>query len=108
MDSNRLCLDEHYQFTDKGVTALCEGLKGSAVTTLRCAVGPKAFAFLSMPIDTLLQFGSLSNNQLCGLNWHGEGSYTAEGITKLCEGLKGSAVTTLKCAAAPRVCVSAH
>ena len=39
-------------------------------------------------------------NQLCGLNANGNGTYTAEGITKLCEGLKGSAVTSLKCAAA--------
>ena len=41
---------------------------------------------------------------LCGLYFlHGEveGTYTAEGITKLCEGLKGSAVTSLKCAATP-------
>jgi hypothetical protein len=39
-------------------------------------------------------------NQLCGLTENGEdGTYTAEGITKLCEGLKGSAVTSLKCAA---------
>ena len=44
---------------------------------------------------------SLANNQLCGLYYrYGEikGTYTAEGITKLCEGLKGSAVTSLKCA----------
>ena len=51
---------------------------------------------------------SLANNQLCGLcedvhgSIHGEahlsGTYTVEGITKLCEGLKGSAVTSLKCA----------
>ena len=32
------------------------------------------------------------------------GTYTAEGITKLCEGLKESAVTSLKCAAAPPEC----
>ena len=38
---------------------------------------------------------SLSNNALCGVNDYGEGSYTAEGITALCEGLKGSAVTSL-------------
>ena len=45
---------------------------------------------------------SLDNNRLCGINpSNGEGTYTAEGITKLCEGLKGSAVTSLKCAAAP-------
>ena len=37
---------------------------------------------------------------LCGVNMHADGTYTVEGITKLCEGLKGSAVTSLKCAAA--------
>ena len=35
----------------------------------------------------------MAGNQLCGLNYEGYGTYTAEGITKLCEGLKGSAVT---------------
>ena len=39
---------------------------------------------------------------LCGVNEYGEGTYTTEGITKLCEGLKGSAVTSLKFAADPR------
>ena len=38
---------------------------------------------------------SLSNNQLCGLDSLGRGTYTAKGITALCEGLKGSAVTSL-------------
>jgi len=49
----------------------------------------------------------LTGNALCGYyeDADGEiqGTYTAEGITKLCEALKGSAVTSLKCAAAPRV-----
>ena len=53
---------------------------------------------------------SLANNQLCGLYYEYEqgydaqlkGTYTAEGITKLCEVLKGSAVTSLKCAATPK------
>ena len=31
-----------------------------------------------------------------------EGTYTAEGITKLCEGLKGSAIASIKCAATPQ------
>ena len=48
---------------------------------------------------------SLADNVLCGVKY-GEGTYTAEGITKLCEALKGSAVTSLKCAAAPSVCFS--
>ena len=45
--------------------------------------------------------GSLANNQLCGINRADQGTYTSEGITKLCEGLKESAVTSLKCAATP-------
>ena len=62
-----------------------------------------------MPIDTPPCLGSLAGNQLCGLDHNGRGTYTAEGINKLCEGLKGSAVTSLRCAAAPsvRFCVSA-
>ena len=38
---------------------------------------------------------SLSNNAICGLDDKARGTYTAEGITALCEGLKGSAVTSL-------------
>ena len=51
---------------------------------------------------TLLpSFGSLGGNQLCGLDQRGNGTYTTEGIAKLCEVLKGSGVTSLECAAAP-------
>ena len=50
------------------------------------------------PTPTRTLARSLRWNQLCGL---GEGTYTTEGITKLCEGLKGTAVTSLECAAAP-------
>ena len=39
-------------------------------------------------------------NELCGLDDEGRGTYTTEGITKLCEGLKESNVTSLGCAAA--------
>ena len=52
----------------------------------------------------------MADNALCGVK-HGMGTYTAEGITKLCEGLKGSAVTSLKCACRPEsvcFCVSAR
>ena len=38
---------------------------------------------------------SLSHNAICGLDWNHRGNYTTEGITALCEGLKGSAVTSL-------------
>ena len=51
-------------------------------------------AFLSTPIDSHAYcLGSLASNRLCGLDECGDGTYTAEGINKLCEGLKGSAVT---------------
>ena len=42
---------------------------------------------------------SLANNCLCGLNEYGKGTYTAEGINALCEGLKGSAINALACLA---------
>ena len=64
------------------------------------------FAFVSAPIDTPPALGSLDSNQLCGLDHEGRGTYTAEGITKLCEGLKGSAVTSLRCAATPKCLLS--
>ena len=69
------------------------------------------FAFVSAPVDTPLSLGSLAGNQLCGIDWRGDGTYTTEAITKLCEGLKGSAVTSLECAAPPqsvRLSVSAR
>ena len=61
------------------------------------------FAFMSAPIDTPPSLGSLANSQLCGFDYRGRGTYTAEGITKLCEGLKGSIVTSLECAATLQV-----
>ena len=57
------------------------------------------FAFLSAPLTRLNSFAcSLSQNQLCGIDHEGNGIYTTEGIIKLCEGIKGSAIISLKCA----------
>ena len=39
---------------------------------------------------------SLNTNALCGLDKLGGGTYTAEGITALCDGLKESNVTSLR------------
>ena len=61
---------------------------------------------MSAPVDTPPFLGSLAHNQLCGVDQWGHGTYTAEGITKLCEALKGSAVTSLKCAATPKCLLS--
>ena len=60
------------------------------------------FAYVSAPVDTPPFLGSLASNQLCGIDGRGRGTYTAEGITKLCEALEGSAVTSLRCAATPK------
>ena len=43
----------------------------------------------------------MAGNQLCGVDRRGNGTYTTEGIIKLCEGLKGSTVTSLECVTAP-------
>ena len=56
--------------------------------------GAKAIAAVLK--DTQLSELGLSETRICGLNWRGEGTYTAEGITALCEGLRGSAVTSLE------------
>mmetsp|Transcript_15891 Transcript_15891/g.37636 ORF Transcript_15891/g.37636 Transcript_15891/m.37636 type:complete len:833 (-) Transcript_15891:301-2799(-) len=72
-------------------------------------LGPQAGASLAEGLkgNTTLQSLDLANNQLCGLYEDAvgdiQGTYTTSGINELCEGLKGSAVTSLKCAATPRV-----
>ena len=94
---------------DEGASALAAVLKETQITTLGCAATPRVFAFVSAPIDMVPHsLGSLASNTLCGVDSWG-GTYTTEGITKLCEALKASAVTSLECAAAPqsaRLCVS--
>ena len=93
-------------------SALAAVLKETQITNLECAAAPRVFAFVSAPLTLPpSQLGSLERTQLCGLDEDGWGStYTVEGITKLCEGLTGSALTSLKCAAARsvRFRVSAH
>ena len=74
------------------------------ITTLKCAAPPECSPLCQRPLTLPLpHLCSLGGNQLCGLDFYGQGTYTAEGITKLCEGLKGSAVTSLECATPPRV-----
>ena len=40
--------------------------------------------------------GSLDGNLLCGVDSHGRGTFTTEGIVVLCEGLKQSKVSSLR------------
>ena len=44
----------------------------------------------------------MDNNQLCGVDKYGDGRFTTEGLTEglttaLCEGLKQSKVSSLRC-----------
>ena len=84
-----------------GLLKLVEILPQTKTERLECVPAPEVFAFLSAPIDTPPSLGSLAGNALCGVNVHGDGTYTTEGITKLCGALKGSTVTSLKCVIAP-------
>ena len=71
-----------------GIIALCEGLKGSAVTSLECAAAPKCLPFCQRPLTRLStrlcsRARSISSNRL-----------GAEGGLALAVGLKGN--TTLQ------------
>ena len=43
---------------------LGEALKGSAITSLRCAVTPRVFAFMSAPVDIRFALGSVDGHAL--------------------------------------------
>ena len=80
--------DDEVFATTEGITKLCEGLKGSAVTSLRCAAAPKRSPLCQRPLtrlSTLLcsHARSISNNNL-----------GPKGGLALAEGLKGN--TTLQ------------
>ena len=75
-------------------------------TTRPHALAPTC-ACCSVPLDVLhfscthpVVCGSLNTNELCGISILGEGTYTAEGINKLCESLKTSSITSLRCTTA--------
>ena len=68
------------------------------LVSAHCHSSPRAPSVLSAPADITPCHGSLASTELCGLDWEGRGTYTAKGLTKLCEGLKQSAVTSLECA----------
>ena len=49
--------DDEFFATTEGIIALCEGLKGSAVTSLECAAAPKCLPFCQRPLTHLLFHG---------------------------------------------------
>ena len=78
-----------------------QGQRHHLARVRRRTVAPALVPGPACTYPTLTLARRLGSNQLCGLDDDGGGTYTTKGITKLCEGLRGSAVATLECAAAP-------
>ena len=66
---------------------------------MRCHPKSTLGLYASHPDEHFSSVRSLASNRLCGVWTDGfgkqQGTYTTEGIAALCEGLKGSAVTSL-------------
>ena len=90
----------------EGVTALAAILNETQITNLECAAPTKRLLSCQRPLTLPFpHLCSLRDNALCGVKLGSlryPSVYTTEGITKLCEGIRGSAVTSLRCAF-PRV-----
>ena len=102
----------------QGGAALAKGLEGNAtLTSLECAAVPctchirKVLGLadqrqpltLVAPRRSLALFGSLNGTALCGINEDGSGIYTSKSISALCEGIKGSAIISLRCVHLPKM-----
>ena len=100
------CSLDRNRLGDKGATALAAILNETKITHLRCAAIPVAFAFVSAPVDTAPVFAAsrLGSNGIGGHHDDGEFISNTDGVMALCEGLKGSSVTSLECAAATPKC----
>ena len=81
----------------EGAKHLSEGLKANkALISLEyAALHPKSLVlsaaydtYWPLTVDFSRVIRRLDNNELCGLNFMGTGTYTAEGIIKICEMLK--------------------
>ena len=92
-----------------GIMALAASLpECKSLTSLECAATCPV-PFVQRPLNnfTFPCTHSISNNAICGLypemipfgpTGKTMGTYTAEGIKKLCESLKTSSITSLRCA----------
>ena len=81
---------------DEGVRAICEAIQSNKETKLASLnfvnngigpVGANALAAMVAVTGSLTSL-NLAQNQLCGLNEHGYGTYTADGITAIADALR--------------------
>ena len=90
-----------YVATTEGIIALCEGLKGSSVTSLECAANPtsvREFAFVSAPVDTptVSPFPPMPPLACCSLSCNNIGD---EGASAIAANLRETMISNLECAA---------
>ena len=79
--------------TTEGITALCEGLKGSAVTSLECAAAQTIYFCVK---DQLARLPSHHPHSVLRFYSLGFNDIGAEGVTKLAEVLSQTKITILK------------
>ena len=88
---------------DEGVNAVCEAIQSNKETKLASldmglnsigSVGAKSVAAM-MAVTGALTSLDLSNNQLCGLDRFGLGTFTAEGITAIADALRVNGAVTV-------------
>ena len=81
---------------DEGVSAVCEAIQSNKETKLASLnmgangigpVGAKSVAAM-VAVTGVLTSLDLSFNQLCGLDYRGRGTYTAEGITAIADAMR--------------------
>ena len=99
----------------EGTAALANVLSQTQIKDRKCAALRDAPEIAIRPAIPLLTFfdtsgsplRSLAGNQLCGVDGNGEGTFTLEGLTPLCEAFtKMPSLTSVRCAA--RECDTAH
>jgi Ran GTPase-activating protein (RanGAP) involved in mRNA processing and transport len=95
---------------DEGVSAVCEAIQSNKETKLASLnmgfnsigpVGAKSVAAMVAVTGALTSL-DLSNNQLCGLDRFGLGTFTAEGITAIADALRVNGSLTQVLAFCPR------
>ena len=106
---------ESIDLSSKGLTELSATIIASLVSSNTATKSLKYAAadfLLSAPPDGGCPFAcsfppSLNNNQLCGLDRLGRGTYTADGIIAIAEMLKlNTTLQSIRCASRARFCIS--
>ena len=83
-------------YTAEGIIKLCEGLKGSALTSLRCAATPKCSPFCQRPLTLLPSHRPNLTHALHSIGYNEIGDKGASALAAI---LKETMISNLRCAA---------